>query len=104
MSNREIWIIAAARTAIGTFGGGLKDIPLADLATIAVRGALERSQVAPDQVGHLVMGNVVPTEPRDAYLSRVAAMGAGGSLRAAGHTIPAHLPSAPRARHRSASP
>jgi acetyl-CoA C-acetyltransferase len=77
MSNREIWIIAAARTAIGTFGGGLKDIPLADLATTAVRGALERSQVAPDQVGHLVMGNVVPTEPRDAYLSRVAAMGAG---------------------------
>jgi len=77
MPNREIWIIAAARTAIGSFGGGLKDIPLADLATTAVRGALERSQVAPDQVGHLVMGNVVPTEPRDAYLSRVAAMGAG---------------------------
>ena len=77
MSNREIWIIAAARTAIGTFGGGLKDVPLADLATTAVRGALERSQVAPDEVGHLVMGNVVPTEPRDAYLSRVAAMGAG---------------------------
>ena len=60
MSNREIWIIAAARTAIGTFGGGLKDVPLADLATTAVRGALERSQVAPDQVSHLVMGNVVP--------------------------------------------
>jgi acetyl-CoA C-acetyltransferase len=77
MSNREIWVIAAARTAIGTFGGGLKDVPLADLATTAVRGALERSQVAPDQVGHLVMGNVVPTEPRDAYLSRVAAIGAG---------------------------
>src|SRR5258708_22857060 len=77
MSNREIWIIAAARTAIGTFGGGLKDIPLADLATAAVRGALERSQVAPNQADHLVMGNVVPTEPRDAYLSRVAAMGAG---------------------------
>src|ERR1700688_3992864 len=77
MSNREIWIIAAARTAIGTFGGGLKDVPLADLATTAVRGALERSHVAPDEVGHLVMGNVVPTEPRDAYLSRVAAMGAG---------------------------
>src|SRR6202166_597305 len=77
MSNREIWIVAAARTAIGTFGGGLKDIPLADLATTAVRGALERSRVPPDQVGHLVMGNVIPTEPRDAYLSRVAAIGAG---------------------------
>jgi acetyl-CoA C-acetyltransferase len=77
MSNREIWIVGAARTAIGTFGGGLKDISLADLATIAVRGALERSRVAPDQVGHLVMGNVIPTEPRDAYLSRIAAIGAG---------------------------
>ena len=77
MSNREIWIIAAARTAIGSFGGGLKDIPLGDLATTAVRGALERSGVSPGEVGHIVMGNVIPTEPRDAYLSRVAAMGAG---------------------------
>jgi 3-oxoacyl-[acyl-carrier-protein] synthase III len=77
MLNREIWIIAAARTAIGTFGGALRDIPLADLAITAVRGALERSRVPPDQVGHLVMGNVIPTERRDAYLSRVAAIGAG---------------------------
>jgi len=77
VSNREIWIIAAARTAIGSFGGGLKDIPLGDLATTAVRGALERSGVSPGEVGHIVMGNVIPTEPRDAYLSRVAAMGAG---------------------------
>ncbi len=77
MSNHDIWIIAAARTAIGTFGGALKDIPLTDLATTAVRGALERSRVVPGQVDHLVMGNVVPTEPRDAYLSRVAAIGAG---------------------------
>jgi acetyl-CoA C-acetyltransferase len=77
MSEREIWVIAAVRTAVGTFGGALKDVPLADLATTAVRGALERSGVAPDQVGHVVMGNVVPTEPRDAYLGRVAAIGAG---------------------------
>jgi acetyl-CoA C-acetyltransferase len=77
MSEREIWVIAAVRTAVGTFGGALKDVPLADLATTAVRGALDRSGVAPDQVGHVVMGNVVPTEPRDAYLGRVAAIGAG---------------------------
>jgi acetyl-CoA C-acetyltransferase len=77
MSNREIWVISAARTAIGTFGGALKDVPLTELATTVVRAALERSGVAPDQVGHVVMGNVVPTEPRDAYLSRVAAIGAG---------------------------
>jgi acetyl-CoA C-acetyltransferase len=77
MSDRQIWVIAAARTAIGTFGGALKDVPLGDLATTAVRGALERSGIAPAEVGHVVMGNVIPTEPKDAYLSRVAAIGAG---------------------------
>jgi acetyl-CoA C-acetyltransferase len=77
MSQREIYFVGAARTAIGTFGGSLKDVPMSQLATTAVRAALERSGVAPDQVGHVVMGNVVPTEPRDAYLSRIAAMDAG---------------------------
>ena len=77
MSEREIWIVAAARTAIGTFGGSLKDLPLSDLATAAVKGAIERSGVDAGQIEHVVMGNVIPTEPRDAYLSRVAAMGAG---------------------------
>jgi acetyl-CoA C-acetyltransferase len=77
MKQREIVVVGAARTAIGTFGGALKDVPLATLATTAVRAALIRSQVAPADVGHVVMGNVVPTEPRDAYLSRVAAIDAG---------------------------
>jgi acetyl-CoA C-acetyltransferase len=77
MSQREIYFVGAARTAIGTFGGSLKDVPLSQLATTAVRAALERSGVAPDQVGHVVMGNVIPTEPRDAYLSRIAAIDAG---------------------------
>ena len=77
MTAREIFVVGAARTAIGTFGGSLKDIPLSELATLAVREALARSRVEPAAVGHVVMGNVVPTEPRDAYLSRVAAMDAG---------------------------
>ena len=77
MSNTEIFVVAAARTAIGSFGGALKDVPLSDLAAIVVRAALERSGVAPGQVGHVVMGNVIPTEPRDAYLGRIAAMSAG---------------------------
>jgi acetyl-CoA C-acetyltransferase len=77
MAEREIWIVSAARTAIGTFGGALKDVPLTELATIAVRAALQRSSVAPEQIEHVVLGNVVPTEPRDAYLSRVAAMNSG---------------------------
>ena len=74
---REIFVVAAARTPIGTFGGALKDVPLADIATLAVKTALERSGAPASAVGHVAMGTVVPTEPRDAYLSRVAAVGAG---------------------------
>ena len=77
MADRQVWIISAARTAIGTFGGSLKDVPLPDLATTAVKAALERSEVSPTEVGHVVLGNVIPTETRDAYLSRVAAINSG---------------------------
>ncbi|MBS0345656.1 MAG: acetyl-CoA C-acyltransferase family protein [Proteobacteria bacterium] len=77
MTQREILVVGAARTAIGTYGGSLKDIPLCQLGTTAVSAALARSGVDPREVGHVVMGNVVPTEPRDAYLSRVAAIDAG---------------------------
>ena len=77
MSAREIFVVGAARTAIGSFGGALKDVPLSELATLAVREALARGSVDPAAVGHVVVGNVIPTEPRDAYLSRVAAIDAG---------------------------
>jgi acetyl-CoA C-acetyltransferase len=77
MSKPEVFVVSATRTAIGSFGGGLKDVALVDLATTAVKAAIERSGAAADQVGHLVMGTVIPTEPRDAYLSRVAAVNAG---------------------------
>ncbi|MWV13484.1 acetyl-CoA C-acyltransferase [Pseudomonas sp. R-28-1W-6] len=77
MSTPEVFIVSAARTAIGSFGGALKDTPLAQLATTAVQAALQRSGCAPERVGHVVLGNVIPTETRDAYLSRVAAMDAG---------------------------
>ncbi len=73
----DIVIVGAARTAIGGFGGSLKDVPLTTLATTAVKAALERSGAAPDTIGHVVMGNVIPTETNDAYLSRVAAIDAG---------------------------
>src|SRR3990167_8424847 len=74
---RDVYVVSAARTAIGTFGGTLKDTTPADLATVAVKAALQRSGVAPDSVGHLAMGTVVLTEPRDVHLSRVAAINAG---------------------------
>lgn len=77
MSKPEVFVVSAARTAIGSFGGGLKDVALADLATTALKAAIERSGTAADQVGHVVMGTVIPTEARDAYLSRVAAVNAG---------------------------
>ncbi|MFJ4117095.1 acetyl-CoA C-acyltransferase family protein [Pseudomonas psychrophila] len=77
MQASEIFILSAQRTAIGTFGGALKDVPLGDLATTAVKAALLNSQVDPERIGHVVMGNVIPTEPQDAYLARVAAINAG---------------------------
>ena len=77
MHASEIFILSARRTAIGTFGGSLKDVPLCDLASTAVKAALQSSQVDPERIGHVVMGNVIPTEPQDAYLARVAAINAG---------------------------
>ncbi len=77
MHASEIFILSARRTAIGTFGGSLKGVPLCDLASTAVKAALQSSQVDPERIGHVVMGNVIPTEPQDAYLARVAAMNAG---------------------------
>jgi acetyl-CoA C-acetyltransferase len=77
MSNREVVVVGAVRTAIGSFGGSLKDVPMTVLGATVVRAALERSGVQGSDIGHVVMGNVIPTEPKDAYLSRVSAMDAG---------------------------
>ena len=77
MSIPDIFVVGATRTAVGSYAGALKEVPLAQLATTVVREALRRSEAPPDSVGHVVMGNVIPTEPRDAYLARVAALDAG---------------------------
>lgn len=74
---KDIVILDGARTAIGTFGGSLAAIPPVDLATHVARAALERAAVDPAQIGHVVFGNVINTEPRDMYLGRVAAITAG---------------------------
>ena len=73
----DIVILDGARTAIGTFGGALASTAPIDLATVATEAALERSGVEGKQIGHVVFGHVINTEPRDMYLSRVAAMQAG---------------------------
>ena len=73
----EIVILSGARTAIGTFGGSLANNPVSDIATHVTKAALERAALDPAQIGTVVFGHVINTEPRDAYLSRVAAMQAG---------------------------
>lgn len=74
---REVWVTAAVRTAVGDFGGALKDVPPIDLGATVVKAALEKSAAPKDQVGHLVFGHVIHTESRDMYLSRVVALNAG---------------------------
>jgi acetyl-CoA C-acetyltransferase len=74
---REVVVLSGVRTAIGTFGGSFKDTPVSELATIALKEAIARAKVDPAAVGHVAMGHVIHNEPKDAYLSRVAAINAG---------------------------
>ena len=73
----DIVILSGARTAIGTFGGALAGTPPIELGTVAARAALERAGVEGARIGHVAFGHIINTEPRDMYLSRVAAMQAG---------------------------
>jgi acetyl-CoA C-acetyltransferase len=75
--NREVVVVSGVRTAIGTFGGSLKDVPPTELASLVVRESLTRAQIEGKDVGHVVFGHVVNTEPKDMYLSRVAAINGG---------------------------
>ncbi|UCD69722.1 MAG: acetyl-CoA C-acyltransferase family protein [Betaproteobacteria bacterium] len=74
---REVVVATGVRTAIGDYGGSLKDFAPTDLAARCVKEALSRASIAPDEVGHVVFGNVIHTETKDMYLSRVAAINAG---------------------------
>ncbi len=74
---REVVVVSGVRTPIGTFGGSLKDIAPTELAAQVVRESLKRASVDGAEVGHVVFGHVVNTEPKDMYLSRVAAINAG---------------------------
>lgn len=73
----DIVILDGARTAIGTFGGALAGTSPIDLGTVVAKAAMERAGVEGGQIGHVAFGHVINTEPRDMYLSRVAAMQAG---------------------------
>ena len=73
----EVYVVSGVRTAIGSFGGSLKEIPPSELASRVTAEAVRRASVAPADIGHVVFGQVVQTEPRDMYVSRVAAVDAG---------------------------
>ena len=76
-NGREVVVIAGVRTAVGDFGGSLKDFSPTDLGARCVREVLSRAGVAGSEVGHVVFGNVLHTETRDMYLSRVCSMNGG---------------------------
>jgi acetyl-CoA C-acetyltransferase len=74
---KEVVVVSGVRAAIGTYGGSLKDISIGDLAASMVAEALKRAQTGGDEIGQVVFGNVIHSEPRDMYLARVAALNAG---------------------------
>jgi acetyl-CoA C-acetyltransferase len=84
---RDVVFVGAARTAIGTFGGALKDFSACDLGAIAVKEAFARAKVDPAQAGQIVIGNVIHTEPRDMYVSRVIGINAGMAKESAALTL-----------------
>jgi acetyl-CoA C-acetyltransferase len=77
MGTREVVVLGAARSAIGTFGGALADMEPAELAGTVMKAAVERSGVDPKSINYVTVGNVIPTESRFAYVARVAAIQAG---------------------------
>jgi acetyl-CoA C-acetyltransferase len=84
---RDVVIVGAARTAIGAFGGSLKEYPACDLGTHVVKAAFARAQVDPAQADQIVLGNVIHCEARDMYLSRVAGLNAGMRIESAALTL-----------------
>jgi acetyl-CoA C-acetyltransferase len=84
---KEVVIVGAARTAIGTYGGALKDIAPGELGAVAVKEAFARAGVDPQQAGQIIFGNVIHTEARDMYVSRVVGINAGMSKESTALTL-----------------
>lgn len=77
MAERDVVVLSAVRSAVGTFGGGLSDIEPADLAGTVMKEAVARSGADPAQINYVTVGNCIPTEARYPYVARVAAVNAG---------------------------
>ena len=87
MNQREVVIVSGARTAIGDFGGSLKDFSPTQLGALVAREALQRAAVSGDEVDQVVFGNVIHTEPVDMYLSRLIALNSGVAERSTALTL-----------------
>ncbi len=77
MAGREVVVLSAVRTAIGDYGGGLKDVPLVDYAGAVIKEAMARSKADPKDIGQCIIGSVIHGEARDMYVSRVACIKGG---------------------------
>lgn len=87
MNKREVVILSGVRTAIGDYGGALREIAPAELAANVVREAVTRARIDVNDVGHLIFGNVIHGESRDMYLARVACLNGGLPQRTAALTL-----------------
>ena len=85
--NNDVVVLSGTRTAIGRYGGSLAGVAPCDLAATVVREAVKRSTVDPEEFGHAVFGNVIHTQPRDMYLSRVAAVNGGLPVKVPAFTV-----------------
>lgn len=83
----EVLVLSAVRTAIGKYGGSLKDKPPSELATLVTKESVTRAGIEPKDVDHVVFGNVIHTDQKDMYLSRVAAVNAGIPVEAPALTL-----------------
>jgi len=84
---KDIVVLSAVRTAIGTYGGSLKDMPTVDMAALVVKESLARSGAKPEDIEHVVFGNVVHGDPRDMYISRYAAVKGGLPIETPAFTL-----------------
>ena len=77
MNQRDVVVLGAARSAIGTFNGKLADFEPSELAGLVMKAAIERSGVEARLINYVTVGNTIPTEARSAYVARVASIQAG---------------------------
>jgi acetyl-CoA C-acetyltransferase len=87
MTQPEVVVLSGVRTAVGTYGGSLKDKPPTELGAAVVREAVKRANVKPEEVGHVVFGNVLHTDVHDMYLARVAAIHGGLPIETPAFTV-----------------